>query len=212
MRPGHACRGPTPPGGLRSHEALRSPAPRRPGTGWLGSWPTVRYTYQSILRGGGAPRTYSTEQGQSEVVTGDTSSPVPPIDVFKALGDPIRWSMIAQMASVDELACITLEDTLPVSKPTISYHAKILNHAGLITVRKEGRNHFYSLRRDVLHQVLDSLWELAPSPRPVVGKHKGYVSTRRQRRNDAAGRPVAVRQQQRRDAADTGEEAVLLTW
>jgi DNA-binding transcriptional ArsR family regulator len=145
-------------------------------------------------------------------VTDDTSSGVPPIDVFKALGDPIRWSMIAQMASVDELACITLEDTLPVSKPTISYHAKILNHAGLITVRKEGRNHFYSLRRDVLHDVLDSLWELAPSPRPVVGKQKGYVSTgRRQRRNDAAGRAVPVRQH-RRDAADNGEEAVLLTW
>jgi DNA-binding transcriptional ArsR family regulator len=146
-------------------------------------------------------------------VTGDTPSAVPPIDVFKALGDPIRWSMIAQMAWVDELACITLEDTLPVSKPTISYHAKILNHAGLISVRKEGRNHFYSLRRDVLHQVLDCLWELAPTPRPVVGKEKGYVSTgRRQRRNDAASRPVPARQQHRRDAADSGEEAVLLTW
>ena len=77
------------------------------------------------------------------------------------------------MAAVDELACVTLEDTLPVSKPTISYHTKILYHAGLISVRKEGRNYFYTLRRDVLHQVIDSLWELAPTPRPIVGPAEG---------------------------------------
>src|SRR5580704_11164592 len=88
----------------------------------------------------------------------------PPTEIFKALSDPVRWSIIVQMASVDELACITLEDTLPVSKPTISYHTKILHHAGLISVRKSGRNYYYSLRRDVLHKLLDDLWELAPRP------------------------------------------------
>ena len=54
----------------------------------------------------------------------------PPTEVFRALSDPIRWSIIVQMAQVDELACITLESTLPVSKPTISYHTKILQNAG----------------------------------------------------------------------------------
>ena len=60
----------------------------------------------------------------------------PPIEIFKALSDPIRWNIIVQMASVDELACVALEDTLPISKPTISYHTKILYQAGLINVRK----------------------------------------------------------------------------
>ena len=83
-------------------------------------------------------------------------------EVFKALGDPIRWSIVQQMAEQDELACSLLEDTLPVSKPTISYHTKILTQAGLIDVHKRGRNYFYSLRRDVLHDVLDELGRLAP--------------------------------------------------
>ena len=87
----------------------------------------------------------------------------PPIEIFKALSDPIRWNIVVQMASVDELACVTLEDTLPVSKPTISYHTKILYQAGLINVRKSGRNYFYSLRRDVLRTLLDDLCELAPA-------------------------------------------------
>ena len=50
----------------------------------------------------------------------------PPTEIFKALSDPIRWDIVLQMASVDELACVTLEDSLPVSKPTISYYIKIL--------------------------------------------------------------------------------------
>mgnify|MGYP001228440466 CR=1 FL=1 len=143
-----------------------------------------------------------------------------PAEAFKALGDPIRWSIVTQMAVVDELACLSLEDTLPVSKSTISYHTKILHHAGLISMRKEGRNYFYSLRRDVLHQVLDSLWELAPTPRPIVGQQKGYVPSAT-RQPDAAsraaagparGRGAAAGSSRRRAAADSAEEAVVLTW
>jgi DNA-binding transcriptional ArsR family regulator len=138
-------------------------------------------------------------------MTEDAEATVAPVEVFKALGDPVRWSIIAQMAKVDELACVTLETTLPISKPTISYHTKILIHAGLINVRKEGRNYYYSLRREALHEVLDNLWELAPTPRPVVGHEKGYVSSGRPGRRTSARR----RQSEMRDAA---EEAVVLTW
>jgi DNA-binding transcriptional ArsR family regulator len=142
-------------------------------------------------------------------MTMDAMPPQPPTEIFKALSDPVRWSIIVQMASVDELACITLEDTLPVSKPTISYHTKILHHAGLINVRKSGRNYYYSLRRDVLHKLLDDLWELAPTPRPVVSKEDGQVAMgRRQKR--AAGLSPA---RKRRAASETAvEEAVVLTW
>jgi DNA-binding transcriptional ArsR family regulator len=97
----------------------------------------------------------------------ETSQENPTAEVFKALGDPMRWSIIVQIAAVDELPCADLEQTLPVSKPTISYHTKVLQQAGLLTVRKEGRNYFYALRRDVLREIQDELWRLAPEPRPV---------------------------------------------
>ena len=141
-------------------------------------------------------------------MTMDALSSQPPTEIFKALSDPVRWSIIVQMASVDELACITLEDTLPVSKPTISYHTKILQHAGLINVRKSGRNYYYSLRRDVLHKLLDDLWELAPTPRPVVSKGDGQVAMgRRQKRADSYS-PA----RKRRNSSPVVEEAVVLTW
>jgi DNA-binding transcriptional ArsR family regulator len=137
-------------------------------------------------------------------MTTDEMPQQPPTEIFKALSDPVRWNIIVQMASVDELACITLEDTLPVSKPTISYHTKILRQAGLISVRKSGRNYYYSLRRDVLHKLLDDLWDLAPTPRPVGSKEDGQVAMDgRHKRTDARKRRV------NREAV---EEAVVLTW
>jgi DNA-binding transcriptional ArsR family regulator len=88
--------------------------------------------------------------------------PVVATEVFKALSDPIRWNIVQQVARQDEFACSILEETLPVSKPTISYHTKVLIQAGVIAVHKRGRNYFYSLRRDVLRKVIDEVLGLSP--------------------------------------------------
>jgi DNA-binding transcriptional ArsR family regulator len=152
-------------------------------------------------------------------MTGKPSPDRPPTNVFSVLSDPVRWSIIAQMAEVDELACVTLEDTLPVAKPTISYHVKILQNAGLIAARKEGRNYYYSLRRDVIEALIGQLWALAPGPRPVTDGRPGPGRVRR-----AAGRvpraPMATEPGGAAAAAvslyravnDDGAEEGILTW
>jgi DNA-binding transcriptional ArsR family regulator len=76
------------------------------------------------------------------------------LGIFDALCEPIRMQIIRQIASVAELACTTLDETLPISKPTISYHVKILSQAQLISVRKEGRYYHYQLRREVFDYFL----------------------------------------------------------
>jgi DNA-binding transcriptional ArsR family regulator len=135
----------------------------------------------------------------------------PPVEAFKALGDPVRWEILERASGADQVACQDL-DSLPVSKPTISYHLKILSQAGLISVRKAGRNSYYSLEREALHQVLDALWALAPTPRPLVSGEPAYVNPRcRQRRGAAqSSRGMLAR----RPEAPHGdeEEAVVLTW
>jgi len=134
----------------------------------------------------------------------------PPTEVFRALSDPVRWSIIVQMAQVDELACITLEDTLPVSKPTISYHTKILQNAGLISTRKAGRNYYYSLRRDVLSDLIGGLHRLASTPGPAAGPQNGSAPTgRRRKRQDPAGLAAGSRQG---DVSSDIEETTVLTW
>ncbi len=129
-----------------------------------------------------------------------TREPVAATEVFKALGDPIRWSIVQQMAQQEELACSVLEDTLPVSKPTISYHTKILTQAGLIEVRKRGRNYFYSLRREVLRSLMDEMWTLAPSPRLVSSTEEPGAA-----RSERPALKAAV-------GDDTPRSSALLTW
>src|ERR1700733_13525714 len=134
----------------------------------------------------------------------------PPVEAFKALADPVRWAILERASGVDQVACQEL-DSLPVSKPTISYHLKILSQAGLISVRKAGRNSYYSLEREALHQVVDALWSLAPTPRPLISGEPAYVNPRRRQRRAAADntRGSLVTRQEPRPG---DEEAVVLTW
>jgi DNA-binding transcriptional ArsR family regulator len=70
--------------------------------------------------------------------------------VLKALADPVRLKIVRRMATEEEVACTALEQMLDVSKSTISYHIKVLFHADLVNIRKEGRFYFYTLRADAM--------------------------------------------------------------
>lgn len=131
-----------------------------------------------------------------------------PVEACKALADPVRWAILSRASGADWVACQEL-DTLPVSKPTISYHLKILQQAGLISLRKEGRNSYYSLERETLHQLQDALWSLAPTPRPVVSGEPAYVNRRRRARRAAADVSGLAEQ---RGTGGEGDEAIVLTW
>ncbi|MGW0160234.1 ArsR/SmtB family transcription factor [Mycobacterium sp. NPDC003323] len=72
------------------------------------------------------------------------------MDTFKALADPVRLDLLRCVAAIDEMACTDLVARSNVSKSTVSYHMKALRNAGLIDVRKDGRNYFYRYRSDGL--------------------------------------------------------------
>lgn len=71
------------------------------------------------------------------------------------------------MSHSNEVACTSLEETLNVAKSTISYHVKVLFHADLINIRKEGRFYFYALRAEALDHYLPGFRAiLAARPAP----------------------------------------------
>ena len=94
--------------------------------------------------------------------------------IFAAMSEPARMDILLRIADTAELACTVLDETLPISKSTISYHIKILYQAGLIEVRKEGRYYFYRLRSDVMEKMAPGLLErmlgarAGKSSRPVT--------------------------------------------
>ncbi|MCE0764592.1 metalloregulator ArsR/SmtB family transcription factor [Pseudonocardia kujensis] len=68
----------------------------------------------------------------------------------KAIADPTRLDMLVLIGETGEFPCTALEQQLPISKSTISYHVKVLTQAGLVKVRREGRFFHYELQREVL--------------------------------------------------------------
>ena len=80
--------------------------------------------------------------------------------VLEALGDPTRRqifeSLKAGPRSVGELA-----DGLPVSRPAVSQHLRVLKEAGLVSDRKEGTRRLYRIDPGGLaglRDYFDSFW------------------------------------------------------
>lgn len=77
------------------------------------------------------------------------------------LADPTRRQVFERLRhgprSVNVLA-----EGLPVSRPAVSQHLKLLKQAGLVEERSEGVRRIYSLRREGLLELrawLDSFWD-----------------------------------------------------
>jgi len=77
-----------------------------------------------------------------------------------ALADPSRRAIFEALShgprAVGELAA-----TLPISRPAVSQHLKVLKEAGLVTDRAEGTKRLYRLKPDgiaAMRAYLDRMW------------------------------------------------------
>lgn len=68
------------------------------------------------------------------------------VDVFKALGHPVRLRMIALLAE-GELCVCQLAVAVGLAFSTVSTHLSALRRAGVVEERKEGRWVYYALAR-----------------------------------------------------------------
>jgi len=67
-----------------------------------------------------------------------------PSKIFKALSDPTRLKIVELLQKKEICAC----EFVPLTKkaqPTVSQHLKILENAGIIKSRKEGKMILYSI-------------------------------------------------------------------
>ena len=86
-------------------------------------------------------------------------------DVWDALGDRTRRAIVECLAdgprAVGELAAV-----LPVTRPAVSQHLKVLKDAGLVSERAEGTRRIYRLEpaaMAALRDQLDTYWRRALS-------------------------------------------------
>ncbi|WP_298890117.1 metalloregulator ArsR/SmtB family transcription factor [uncultured Serinicoccus sp.] len=101
------------------------------------------------------------------------------MDVYAALADPVRRSLLVQLA--DEGACRVADLTAGrgISRPAVSRHLRVLGEAGLVRAQDVGRERHYRLEAAPLHEVVDYARRLAgaalappggTAPAPPVGR------------------------------------------
>lgn len=75
-------------------------------------------------------------------------------DVFKALSDRNRLTILEMLVDGEICACRILE-ALSITQPTLSHHMKVLQQCGLVSVRRSGQWSYYSLNRSKLSEIAE---------------------------------------------------------
>lgn len=95
---------------------------------------------------------------------------------WTALGDPTRRAIFEHL--VERPRAVTeLASKLPVSRPAVSQHLKVLKDAGLVVDRQAGKHRIYQVDRDglaALRAQLDVFWNktLAAYKEAVEGQEE----------------------------------------
>lgn len=96
-----------------------------------------------------------------------------------ALADPTR-RLVFETLRAGPMPVGALADLLPVSRPAVSQHLKVLSDAGLVAVQVQGTRRFYAIRPEGLAELrawLDQFrdealtWHAAATFNPFEGSH-----------------------------------------
>ena len=72
------------------------------------------------------------------------------VDLFAALGDPTRRAVLNILAARGEASATVIASQLPVSRPAVVKHLGVLDRAGLLKERRQGREVLFSVRPEPL--------------------------------------------------------------
>ncbi len=74
------------------------------------------------------------------------------MDVFKAIADPTRRSII-DLVAVSPININAIAENFVMSRPAVSKHIKVLLDSGLVGVEQQGRDRFLFLQLKALQEV-----------------------------------------------------------
>ena len=90
---------------------------------------------------------------------------MPNADPFDALGDPTRREILRLLSGGDK-PVHEIAATLPISRPAVSRHLRLLKDAGLVSEQPDGTRRIYHLQEQGLRAVqtyLEGIWGDAAS-------------------------------------------------
>ncbi len=106
---------------------------------------------------------------------------------FAALGDPTRLQVF-QLLSKRPLSVAEIAETMPVSRPAVSQHLRVLADAGLVACESVGTRNIYRPDTDAvasMRSFIDSLWDVGlarfHAEAEAVARQRAVLSSRRRK-------------------------------
>lgn len=75
------------------------------------------------------------------------------MDIFSALADPTRRSIIELLSQNGELSATQIGERFQISPPAISQHLKVLREANLVLVEKRAQQRIYRVNRQAMQEL-----------------------------------------------------------
>ncbi len=98
------------------------------------------------------------------------------VEFAKALADETRQK-IMKLCCCEWISVTELVEQLDVTQPTVSHHLAVLRDCGLVTVRHDGKQTFYSLNQERVAVCCGQLMlKFAPEVKPRNFVEKNSVS------------------------------------
>lgn len=75
------------------------------------------------------------------------------MDIFTAIADPTRRSIIEILAQSGEMSATDISDKFHSSAPAISQHLKVLREAKLVRMQKRSRQRIYKMNTSAMREL-----------------------------------------------------------
>ena len=101
------------------------------------------------------------------------------IAALGALGDPTRRAIFECLAR-RPMAVGQLSAELPVTRPAVSQHLKVLKQVGLVTDHADGTRRIYQINPEgvqAIHYYLDQMWNQALNGFRLAAQQKAQEET-----------------------------------
>ena len=93
-------------------------------------------------------------------------------DIYKALGDTHRLTIVDMLTGGELCACKILEK-FEITQPTLSHHMKTLCDCGLVEGRKQGKWTYYSITKKGKKDTVTMLEKISRSSINTKNQNKG---------------------------------------
>jgi len=76
-------------------------------------------------------------------------------ELFSALADPTRRSIIELLANNGQMSATEIFDNFDLTNPAVSQHLRVLREAELVQMEKSAQKHLYRLNAKTMHSLED---------------------------------------------------------